>query len=225
MSQLAPEAGPLVRCIDAAHTFGVGPTAVVAVHGASCQVVPKDRIALAGPSGSGKSTLLHMLAGLEQPTAGSVEWPGLNPGRVGEVGVIFQGPSLIPALDVSENIALPLVLEGLDAPEVAARVEHAIDQLSLGSMAHQLPEELSGGQSQRVAIARVLAQRPRLILADEPTGQLDHDTGQHVIDTLLQALDLLGAALVITTHDLTVIRRLDKIWFMHDGRLALEGKL
>jgi putative ABC transport system ATP-binding protein len=144
---------------------------------------------------------------------------------VGEVGVIFKGPSLIPALDVSENIALPLVLEGLDAPEVAARVDHAIDQLGLRSMAHQLPEELSGGQSQRVAIARVLAQRPRLILADEPTGQLDHDTGQHVIDTLLQALDLLGAALVITTHDLSVIRRLDKIWFMHDGRLALEGTL
>lgn len=221
MSQMATEKAALVRCTNAAHTFGTGPTAVVAVHGASCEVGPGDRIALAGPSGSGKSTLLHLLAGLEKPTAGRVEWPGLDPGRVGDIGVIFQGPSLIPALDVSENIALPLVLEGIDASDITARVDHAIDQLGIGSMAHQLPEELSGGQSQRVAIARVLAQAPRLILADEPTGQLDHDTGQRVIDTLLQALNLLGAALVITTHDVSVIRRLDKTWFMHDGRLIL----
>lgn len=217
---MPPEATPLARCTDAAHTFGSGPTAIVAVHGVSCQVDPAARIALAGPSGSGKSTLLHLLAGLEKPTAGSVDWPGLSPARVGEIGVIFQAPSLIPALDVSENIALPLVLAGIDASDVADRVDQAIDLLGIAAMAHQLPEELSGGQGQRVAIARVLAQAPRLILADEPTGQLDQDTAQHVIDTMLQALDLLDAALVITTHDVNVIRRMDTKWFMLDGRLV-----
>ncbi|MFG2666706.1 ABC transporter ATP-binding protein [Streptomyces sp. NPDC048387] len=210
----------LVRCEAAARTYGTGANAVVAVHGATCEIRTGDRIAIAGPSGSGKSTLLHLLAGLEEPTTGQVTWPGqAGKPRPDTVGVVFQGPSLIPALDVVENTALPLVLCG--QPEPSAR-RRALDCLALVAAAHladKLPEELSGGQAQRVAVARVLAAAPRLILADEPTGQLDRATGRHVIDVLLAAADTLGAGLVVTTHDPRVAGRLSRQWSMRDGRL------
>ncbi|MFD0377764.1 ABC transporter ATP-binding protein [Streptomyces sp. NPDC127112] len=210
----------LVRCEGAARTYGTGATAVVAVHGATCEIRSGDRIAITGPSGSGKSTLLHLLAGLEAPTTGRVTWPGLTGKPAPDtVGVVFQGPSLVPALDVVENTALPLVLSGKQ--EASAR-RRALDCLALVAAAHladKLPEELSGGQAQRVAVARVLAAAPRLILADEPTGQLDRATGRRVVDVLLAAADTLGAGLVVTTHDPRVARRLSRQWSMHDGRL------
>ncbi|MFF0217616.1 ABC transporter ATP-binding protein [Streptomyces vinaceus] len=211
----------LVSCRAASRTYGAGPTAVVAVHGASCEIRTGERIAITGPSGSGKSTLLHLLAGLERPTSGRVAWPGLAEGVPGPntVGVVFQGPSLIPALDVAENTSLPLVLAG--QPEPSAR-RRALDCLALVDAAHladKLPEELSGGQAQRVAVARVLAAAPRLILADEPTGQLDRVTGRRVIDVLLATAEALGAGLVVATHDPRVARRLSRQWSMHDGRL------
>jgi ABC-type lipoprotein export system ATPase subunit len=213
---------PLARCADVSRTYGTGPTAVVAVHGATCQVWPGDRIALLGASGSGKSTLLHLLAGLEPVTAGVVTWPGLaRPPALdpGAVGVVFQGPSLIPALDVGENVALPLVLAGVDEATAAERAVAALTRLGVADLRSKLPEELSGGQSQRVAVARVLAARPRLILADEPTGQLDRTTAAHVIDVLVGAADELGAALLIATHDRDVAARMSRRWPMHSGRL------
>ncbi|MET7683613.1 ATP-binding cassette domain-containing protein [Streptomyces sp. NPDC005423] len=210
----------LVRCQDAARTYGSGPAAVVAVHGATCQVRAGDRIAITGPSGSGKSTLLHLMAALEQPTAGEVTWPGLTGGAVaGQVGVVFQGPSLIPALDVAENAALPLVLAGVPEERARRRALESLALVAAGDLADKLPEELSGGQAQRVAIARVLALRPRLVLADEPTGQLDRATGQHIIDVLLTTADEIGAALVVTTHDPAIAQRLGEQWAMHEGRL------
>ncbi|MGG8406471.1 ABC transporter ATP-binding protein [Streptomyces sp. 12297] len=210
----------LVRCQGAARTYGAGAAAVVAVHGATCEVRTGDRIAITGPSGSGKSTLLHLLAALEQPTTGQVTWPGLARGPVpDQVGVVFQGPSLIPALNVVENTALPLVLAGHREESARRRALDALALVVATGLADKLPEELSGGQAQRVAVARVLAAAPRLILADEPTGQLDRATGRHVVDVLLATADTLGAALVITTHDPTVARRLTQQWSMHDGRL------
>lgn len=212
----------LVRCDNVAHTFGSGPGAIVAVHGSSCTVRAGETIAVAGPSGSGKSTLLHLLAGLEQPTSGTVTWPGLEAtaaARVHQIGVIFQSPSLLPTLDVLENVALPLLLQGEPASAATEQAREALEILGLSDLTNQLPEELSGGQAQRVAAARVLAQQPRLVLADEPTGQLDHHTGQHLLDTLLHATVRLGAALVVTTHDPAVIERLQTHWTMHDGRL------
>ncbi|MGO4456507.1 ABC transporter ATP-binding protein [Streptomyces sp. M-16] len=213
-------AGVLVRCRAAARTYGAGPTAVVAVHGASCEIRAGDRIAITGPSGSGKSTLLHLLAALEVPTTGEVTWPGLaeKPGPK-TVGVVFQGPSLIPALDVAENTALPLVLAGQPEPAARRRALDCLDLVDAAHLADKLPEELSGGQAQRVAVARVLAAAPRLILADEPTGQLDQGTGSRVIDALVATADALGAGLVVTTHDPHVARRLREQWSMHDGRL------
>ena len=211
----------LVVCDDVARTFGTGPAAVVAVHGSSCTVDSGARIAIAGPSGSGKSTLLHLMAGLERPTRGTVSWPALGAGdeRVRDIGVVFQSPSLIPALDVSENTALPLVIAGVAEPERAQRVAEALALVGVDQLAGKLPEEISGGQAQRVAVARVLAQRPRLLLADEPTGQLDRAAGQRLLDALLDATDHLAAALVVTTHDKAVIERLETRWTMHEGRL------
>jgi putative ABC transport system ATP-binding protein len=212
----------LVACQEVSRTFGTGASAVVAVHGTSCTVTGGDRIAIAGPSGSGKSTLLHLMAGLEQPTRGEVCWPGLpnvpDP-RAREIGVVFQSPSLLPTLDVAENTALPLVIAGISEPECARRVTEALERVGVAALAAKLPEEISGGQAQRVAVARVLAQRPRLILADEPTGQLDHTAGRRLLDALLDATDHLGAALVVTTHDRAVADRLDTHWAMHEGRL------
>src|SRR3954451_19123728 len=201
----------LVSCRNVSRVFNAGPSAVVAVHGTTCAVPSGARVAIIGSSGSGKSTLLHLLAGLEQPTVGSVEWPALPPApeRAFQIGVIFQGPSLVPALDVAENVGLPLVLAGVPDPERRVRASDALAALGVAELADKLPEELSGGQAQRVAVARGLAQAPRLVLADEPTGQLDSATGQHLVDVLLAAADRIGAGLLVTTHDREVADRLD----------------
>ncbi|MCX5387517.1 ABC transporter ATP-binding protein [Streptomyces sp. NBC_00083] len=207
----------LIDCRDVARTFGRGPNAVVAVHGSSCQVRAGDRLAVTGPSGSGKSTLLHLMAGLERPTSGVVSWPAANGPH--DIGLVFQGNSLIPSLDVVENTALPLVLAGMPEERARQAAEAALALVGAAALAGRLPEELSGGQGQRAAVARVLAQAPRVILADEPTGQLDHATGQRVLDALLAAADRIGAALVVTTHDPSVAERLIQRRPMHDGRL------
>jgi putative ABC transport system ATP-binding protein len=215
----------LVSCDEASRTFRRGPVRVPAVLPTTCAVAPGMRVALTGPSGSGKSTLLHLLAGLETPTSGTVSWPGLGgppQGRPGVVGLVFQGPSLIPALDVVENVTLPLLLAGVAERAAVERACTALDRLELGGLARKLPEEISGGQAQRVALARVLASAPRLILADEPTGQLDHATGERVLSVLLDTADDLDAALVVSTHDEQVARRLALRWRMTDGRLHTE---
>jgi putative ABC transport system ATP-binding protein len=215
----------LVECVDAARTLGTGAATVVAVHGAHCQVHRGDRIALTGRSGSGKSTLLHLLAGLDVPTAGVVAWPawhGSPVGRPGTAGVVFQGPSLIPALDVRENVALPLLLAGVPDAGAAQRATEALDSLGIGGLAAALPSELSGGQAQRVAVARVLAAGPSLILADEPTGQLDRASADQVVTVLLQAAAELDAALLVATHDEAVGKRLARRWRIVDGRLSTD---
>ncbi|MGW1916555.1 ABC transporter ATP-binding protein [Streptomyces sp. NPDC002076] len=207
----------LVACQDAALTFGQGPQAVVAVHGANLRIGAGDRLAVVGPSGSGKSSLLHLLAGLEQPTGGAVtRSASLGPY---DIGLVFQGDSLIPALSVVENAALPLVLANRTEPEAWQAALAALDLVDAADLADRLPEEISGGQAQRVAVARVLAQSPRLILADEPTGRLDHATGAHVLDALLATAHHIGAALVVTTHDPAIAARLTVRRSMRDGRL------
>ncbi len=216
------DAGPLVECRAATRTYGSGNAAVVAVHKATCSVAPRARVALTGWSGSGKSTLLHMLGGLEAPTAGSVTWPllGAHPRSVpGWVGVVFQGPSLVPALDSLENVALPLLLAGRPQPDAYTRAADALAELGLSDIATKLPDELSGGQAQRVAIARVLAGEARLILADEPTGQLDQESAERAVRSLITAADRLNAALVLATHDSSVASQLSTWWSMQDGQL------
>jgi ABC-type lipoprotein export system ATPase subunit len=212
----------LVRCSGLSRTYGQGTAAVVAVHSVDCAVGPTSRVALIGRSGSGKSTLLHMLAGLDRPTAGELSWPGLGgspAGRAGVVGVVFQGPSLLAPLDVAENVALPLLLAGVSPTESQSIASDALRRAGVADLAGKLPEELSGGQAQRVAVARVLASAPRLILADEPTGQLDAAHRDEVVGLLIEAADALGAGLVIATHDTRVADRLPERWVMDDGRI------
>jgi len=216
----------LVVATDVARTFGSGPEAVVAVHGASCLVRAGDLIALTGPSGSGKTTLLHLLAGLDAPTAGAIHWPAIGTRdhlRPGPIAIVFQAPSLLAPLDVLENVSLPLLLQGIDRDTAREKADAALRQLDLESLSAKLPEEISGGQAQRVAVARVLAGQPQLILADEPTGQLDHASGAVVVDALIAASAATGAALIINTHDAAVADRLETLWSMTNGRLITKA--
>lgn len=213
----------LVEARDLARRFGSGEAAVEALKGASFNVAPGDGIALMGSSGSGKSTLLNLVAGLDEATSGRIVWPSLGGRdrlRPLAVGMIHQFSSLIPTLTVAENVALPLRLGHLagNGPSVS----EAIEAMGLTSFADHLPSELSGGQVQRAAIARSLAHRPKLLIGDEPTGQLDAATAQSVLDTLLAYSASSGAALLIATHDQAVADRMPTTWSMHRGQLRVQ---
>lgn len=216
----------LVVCDSTARTYGHGAVAVVAVHGASCRLDSSSRVALVGPSGSGKSTLLHLMAGLDSPTSGNVTWPSWPSGPFQDpsrAGLVFQGPSLIPSLSALENVAFPLLLQGMPHDQAAARARESLDLLDLGWLSDRPPEEMSGGQAQRVAVARVVTARPQLILADEPTGRLDRRSGEQVVDLLFDAAEHLSAGLVIATHDPAVADRMKEIWRMRDGELRVAA--
>jgi ABC-type lipoprotein export system ATPase subunit len=198
---------------------GAGPITVL--RDVSCEIAAGARIALVGPSGSGKTTLLHILGGLDRPTSGSIEWPGLGAFedlRPRHVGLVFQSPSLFPALTAAQNVDLPMVLANQIDPVPGAAVA-LLASFGLAELADKLPEELSGGQAQRVAMARALAIGPKLILADEPTGQLDSITAQFFFDAVLDRLDGTDVALVVATHDEAVAARMATRWTMDHGRL------
>jgi putative ABC transport system ATP-binding protein/lipoprotein-releasing system ATP-binding protein len=207
-------------------TYVHGKIPVAALVSATGAIRPGDRIALMGPSGSGKSTLLHLLAGLDKPTSGSIKWPALGMRetlRPGKVGLVFQVPSLLPQLTVGENVELPLLLGQDSAEKARAAALDALDRIELRSISEKLPEELSGGQAQRVAVARALASQPKLILADEPTGQLDQPTAQHLFDVLLASLEGTQTALLVATHDRSVAERMNVIWRMDHGILEVNA--
>lgn len=215
----------LVRAVEIGRTYHRTGVAIVALRRATCVVMPRDRIAVVGPSGSGKSTLLHLLAGLEEPSTGALTWPalgrreGLRPARI---GVAFQSRSLLPPLTAIENVELPLLLQRIQPADARASALRCLDAMDAAHLAEKLPEELSGGQAQRVAVARAIATSPRLVLADEPTGQLDHRTADRMLDRLGLALDSIGAALVVATHDPAVVERMRVIWRISHGVLEPE---
>jgi ABC-type lipoprotein export system ATPase subunit len=213
----------LVRASGLAKTYGDGGHETRAVIDTSFEVLAGERIALVGPSGSGKSTLLHLVAGIETPSAGTLEWPafgGREQLRPGPVSMAFQGPSLLPPLSVAENVALPLLLQGVEESEALLRTWDMLDGMGLGSLGEKLPEELSGGQSQRVGLARALVTRPVLLLADEPTGQLDHDHAWELMAALFEQVSETGSAVVVATHDELIAARMSCHWSMTNGRLA-----
>lgn len=192
--------------------------------GIDCQVDPKARIALIGPSGSGKSTLLHILAGFIAPDEGQIVWPGLGAKaelQPEKVQAVFQAPSLFAALNVRDNIALPLLLAGRSAAP-GFDADALLERFFLSDLALKLPEELSGGQAQRIAMLRALSVSPRLILADEPTGQLDSKTAQEFLTGVLGLADEIGAALVLATHDPAVAARMERLWSIDHGRLMTD---
>ena len=205
----------LVRAAGLCRQFGHGPGAVIAVAYANFEIRQGDRIALTGPSGSGKTSLLHLIAALDKPSGGVIEWPALGRPedlRPGPVAIAFQGPSLLPPLTVAENVALPVLLAGGTEAGAAAAAGTLIERLGLSDVASKLPEEISGGQAQRAGMARALMGEPRLILADEPTGQLDRGSALELIGVLLQQAEATNAALVVATHDTAVADRLPQRW-------------
>lgn len=213
----------LVEGVDVSRSFQLGGVAFQALKPASFTVSAGDRIAIIGPSGSGKSTLLQLIADLDKPTAGQLRWPAFGDAgqlRPRHIGVVFQSPSLIPTLSAIENVEVPMLLLGGDATSRDIALK-ALASVGLADMADKLPDQLSGGQAQRVGLARAMALRPQLILADEPTGQLDEATAQRALDSLLDAVSASDAALVVTTHDPAVAARLKTIWKMDFGLLTL----
>jgi predicted ABC-type transport system involved in lysophospholipase L1 biosynthesis ATPase subunit len=216
----------LVVLREVGRVYGRGEAGVVALSGVSCQVQSGDRIAVVGPSGSGKSTLLQIMGGLDRPTLGEISWPALGPVeqlRPRWVGLAFQTQSLLPPLTALENVQVPLLLEAGAEKDTRAAALDTLRSLDLGGIADKLPEELSGGQAQRVALARALAPRPRLLLADEPTGQLDHPTAQHLFDVLLHAIADSDTALVVATHDVAIAERMAVKWSIHHGVLGASS--
>lgn len=214
----------------ASQTFEYGAGKIHALVTATCRIRAGDRVAIIGPSGSGKTTLLHLMAGLEIPSDGTICWPALGARdslRPANISVVFQTPSLLPALTVVENVRLPLEISGV-ASTGAMSPREALDRLALRGLADKLPEQISGGEMQRVALARALVLRPKVILADEPTGQLDQATGQQVMHALFDALAGTDTALVVATHDPSMASRLDQCWRMDKGVLfgpSAEGAL
>jgi putative ABC transport system ATP-binding protein len=203
---------------------------VRAVDGVSLSVDAAEVVALFGPSGSGKTTLLLLAAGLLRPDSGGVRFEGRDMGgltkrellefRRTKLGLVFQNFNLVPGFSAQENVALPLLLRGVDRGEASERALAALDDVGLSRRAHHPPTQLSGGEQQRAAIARALVGEPQLILADEPTGNLDSETGDAVLDLLSVLPRDRGAAVIIVTHDARVAGYADRVLAMRDGKLT-----
>ena len=193
-------------------------------------VPPGQFLAVAGPSGSGKSTLLGLIAGLDQPTAGRIRVAGVEITRLSEdalarfrlntLGYVFQAYHLIPTLTALENVAVPLELAG--DPDALPRATALLAEVGLADRAHHYPVQLSGGEQQRVAVARAMARRPALLLADEPTGNLDSGTGKQIIELLVGLRDTLASTLVLVTHDAALAARADRVVTLRDGRVVSD---
>ncbi|MEI8166814.1 MAG: ABC transporter ATP-binding protein [Chloroflexales bacterium] len=218
---------PLIRTLALARRYQMGKSAVDALRGVDLAVLPGEFVALVGPSGSGKSTLLHLIGGLVRPTGGEVWVGGLELGRSTDkqlvvyrrdtLGFIFQSFNLLPIKTAWENVAVPMMLAGVPTAQRKGRAMELLEQLGLGQRGDHRPSELSGGEQQRVAIARSLANRPRLILADEPTGNLDSRTGGEIMALLRRLVRDEGLTLLLVTHDMGVARYADRIVHLRDG--------
>ncbi len=212
--------------------YGQGENSVHALAGVDLTVNKGEFLAIVGTSGSGKSTLLHMLGGLDRPTSGEVIVDGvrifdlkddeLTIFRRRKIGFVFQAFNLVPVLNVYENIVLPLELDGEKVDK--GFVEEIIDTLMLSSKKEVLPNQLSGGQQQRVAIARALASRPAIILADEPTGNLDSKTGQDVLSLLKISAEKYGQTIVMITHNDEIAQLADRVIRIEDGHIVAESE-
>jgi putative ABC transport system ATP-binding protein len=217
-----------VRGHELTRRFGEGPGAVDALRGVSVSFEPGSFTAIMGPSGSGKSTLMHILAGLDRPTSGWVEIAGTRLDELSDreltmlrrerVGFIFQSYNLLPVLNAKQNILLPVRIGGHDPNR--AWLGTLVRTVGLEDRLEHRPNELSGGQAQRVAVARALITRPAVVFADEPTGNLDSNAGRDVLDLLRRAVDEFGQTIVMVTHDAGAAAIADSVLFLADGRIV-----
>jgi len=222
--------GAAVHVRDVHRTFGSGPSAVHALRGVDLDVAPGELVALVGRSGSGKTTLLNVVGGLDRPDAGSVLVDGVDVASLSDdeqamlrrdkVAFVFQTFGLMPVLTAAENIGVPMRLREAPVAEREHRVEMLLELVGLSPHALQRPDELSGGQQQRVAIARALAGSPRLLVADEPTGQLDSETGLAVMALIRGVVEAEGMTALVATHDPVMIALADRAVRVVDGRLV-----
>jgi putative ABC transport system ATP-binding protein len=224
-----PEPQPIVRAVNVTKSYRLGRAKVPALQGVSLSVDPASFVALAGPSGSGKSTMLNLLGCLDRPDTGEVHMgdervshlPGtaLTRLRRQRLGFIFQSFNLIPVLTAYENVEYPLLLSSASATDRRARVSDLLDSVGLAGKHTRRAHELSGGERQRVAIARALVNRPALVLADEPTANLDSATGGGVLDLMDDLRDRLGVAFLFASHDPRLLQRMDRVILLKDGLL------
>ena len=223
--------GAVVQATNISRIFPMPAGDVTAVADVSLRIAPGDHLAIRGPSGCGKSTLLHMLGCVETPTSGTLLFNGDDVTklsdrrrsllRLRQIGFVFQRFFLLPMLTAAENVELPQSEADVPKAERRKRTRELLDYVGLGARAGHRPSELSGGEMQRVAIARALANRPGLLLADEPTGELDRSTGEQIA-SLLDRVNADGTALVIVTHDPALAERSTRILTMRDGRIERE---
>ena len=229
-SAQAPPAGAVVSARDVTRRYGEGETAVDALKGVSLDIVKGQLTAVMGPSGSGKSTLMHILAGLDRPTSGSVSIDGTDITGMGDqqltllrrnhIGFIFQFFNLLPMLTAEENVTLPLDLAGGKVDK--AWVDEVVAKVGLNDRRHHRPSELSGGQQQRVAIARALVNRPTVLFADEPTGNLDSNTGEEILSLLRDSVNSYGQTTLMVTHEARAAAMADRILFLADGLIVKD---
>jgi putative ABC transport system ATP-binding protein len=219
-----------VEARDVTRVYGEGKTAVEALRGVDIDVRSGELVAVMGPSGSGKSTLMHILAGLDQPTEGTVMIAGTEITRLDDsqltklrrnhIGFVFQFFNLLPMLDAEENILLPLTIAG-EKPD-QAWLDSLLNEVGLTDRRSHRPSELSGGQQQRVAIARALVSRPTILFADEPTGNLDSKTGGEILDLVRSSTDAYGQTTVMVTHEARAAAIADRVLFIADGLIVKE---
>ena len=233
---MPPTRDALIQASQLTRRYSLGKAVVTALSGVELTVPRGEFTALVGPSGSGKSTLLNLIGGLDHPSSGEIQVNGLSLGRAAEpelvryrretVGFIFQSFNLLPTLTALENVEAPLMLAESPARDRRERATALLESVGLGPRILHKPNELSGGEKQRVAIARALANRPLLLLADEPTGNLDSKTGAAVLDLLYSLLKAQGLTMIMVTHDPEIAGRADRIIHLRDGNIQnIETRL
>ena len=223
---------PLINTVALSRIFGTGEAMVKALDEVSLSIEPGEFTAIVGPSGSGKSTLLHLIGGLDKPDSGTVELNGTNIAdmsgnklsdfRRDNIGFVFQAYNLIPVLSAAENIEYIMLLQGITAVKRRIRVKEMLDIVGLAGMENRRPAQLSGGQQQRVAVARAMASNPSIILADEPTANLDSKTGISLLNVMKDLNQNRNMTFVFSTHDQKIIERARRLVYLRDGKIEKE---